>query len=310
MASMNQAIWGIGTAFHVAPDVLVTANHLVDIPAYFLRGCFFTPSFNFSFDDLKHWLARLSYPLDGSPPSTECVEELAKKDVWPVTVVKKSAAHEIDATLCHPRRDSFVDPKDPKSTRAWFYHFDFAFMTTSRSSPVWFLPNTKLTKDDIIAHIGYSMPYSINSEVYDRSARINRQHSIFSINRKFISPGHLVERGTNVLGLAHVASTEKGSNGGPICPLTREDVQHPPSFFGIHLGTFQEINVPWSSALNVRHPAFLAEWHAVVYPHLVNQISSLSPAKREQLKAVLECVAQVDPNNAAVSEHLADVTKL
>jgi hypothetical protein len=108
---------------------------------------------------------------------------------------------------------------------------------------------------DLVAHIGYSVPHSFEAEIIAQ-IDVNELHSIFAIHRKFISPGHFVEHGTS-----------------PIFPLTHEEVQQPPSFFGIRmplfpfiisffradLGTFGD-NQIWSNALNVLHPAFLAEW--------------------------------------------------
>eukprot|EP00026_Physarum_polycephalum_P008091 Phypoly_transcript_08169.p1 GENE.Phypoly_transcript_08169~~Phypoly_transcript_08169.p1 ORF type:complete len:388 (+),score=42.89 Phypoly_transcript_08169:168-1331(+) len=277
-----------GTAFFVAPNILVTARHTTaPEPNFEHLGHLIIPERgNCSTREVEAMMDKSDYPLDKSPLSDACVQKLMSWGAYVVTPLNDGPT----TTKLGP--NLFIDPEMPSETLPWKWEQDFLFLhSTSLSSSEWFLPFYRRPADnEDVAYLGFShTPKGPNwqdliAESY--GADPEELHDIFGENRMFLSPGNIIGAGCNAVSFAHNANTKKAACGGPILPLETQDLAFPALFYGLHVGPFSCISA-WNSSISVNHPEFMVAWRDHAFPRVKHLLASLNPSKRAITKEYL-----------------------
>jgi len=264
-------IYLTGTAFFVAPNILVTAKH-------YLRPLNSTAYIGLTivFDDEP-----------GIPKLPEKKERQYKVKEIPLTV------------------DTNIIDKDPKIDLPRDFSCDFAFLECNNyTSSVFLVPNISVKQGDTIATMGFN--YKPNKEVlsifFDDISKVNPLtilHLMANFNEAFTdfrrmhaSPGSIL---TSTLAntVAHDCSTLNGSSGGCVIGADKKG-----TFSFIHIGegiqyadAKQTIMRPkeernYNVMLSVAHPEFKKSYRAIVLPKI--DISKLTSNQQLSLKEYLQ----------------------
>eukprot|EP00026_Physarum_polycephalum_P007970 Phypoly_transcript_08043.p1 GENE.Phypoly_transcript_08043~~Phypoly_transcript_08043.p1 ORF type:complete len:405 (+),score=41.39 Phypoly_transcript_08043:308-1522(+) len=301
--SLQQLSIYSSTAFYVAPNIVCTSRHIVDIWGYDPVCTYFTPMWRFSTSDVEDLLYTLRFPLDLNASDLATFHhEMAERGLFLADNIFPLTPEHARKFPQYYTKPDLIPTASGTPTNTWNPPNDFAFLHVVRPSEKWLVPSASCPSHGITCLIGYASEPEGQREVRLNGADYLRVVSLERIfggfNVRFFAPGKMFVPQTiaddgDLRIISHKCSCEATSSGGPIICLQSNADYSSPTFIATQIGGHP--NMSFSIATPSTSRTFCMEWATHVLEDIQNANLQSGDPRKPQLIAYLKLVREKWP---------------